>query len=489
MADDSRVLKGVVSVFGGDLGRLLVFAAFIPLLVRAVGDSNYGYYALVMATFLPLRKLFNMGLFEASKMYVTRAEGDVETTLTASSLLLHAGVLAVGLPVFVLVVLVVPLPGPLERSYLVVSLALAGEQLYNFGRGVLHSQGRESLVEPLIPLRSVILSVVGLGLANAGYGVPGVFGGFATGFLVAGIAATGFALREVGVPVRALLAVDRASLVKLARFGLPSMAMAIAIIGLYKTDVLLVGYFGTPSQTGYYRAALQVSEFIWVVAVAMEMMMIQTTTTLWRDGEHDEITRLLGRAVKYVVVLTTLLVVGVAVLGDEFLSLYFGQGFVASERPLLVLLPGVLFFAVARVVWPVLQAGNHLRGLLVIIWSSLATNVVLNLVLIPRLGIVGAAVATSFSYGLMAVLHVWLARREGVSPLSRLPAVRVVAIAGVTFGALTVIDGSLGTLESLVVVPLCGLVLYSLLVVVLDVVPVSEARDLVGSILENQSVV
>jgi O-antigen/teichoic acid export membrane protein len=486
MADDSRVLKGYLSVFSGDLGRLLVFAVFIPLLVRVIGEGQYGYYALVMATFLPLRKLFNMGLFEASKTYVTRAEGDVETTLTTSSVLLHTAALVVGVPILVLVILAFPLEPVLQTSYLVIIPALVGEQLYNFGRGVLHSRGRESLVEPLIPLRSVILAAVGLWLAHQGYGVPGVFAGFAAGFMIAGVGAMVLAVREVGVPVRALITVDRESLQTLIRFGVPSMAMGIAIIGLYKTDVLLVGYFLSSTQTGYYRAALQVSEFIWVVAVAMEMMMIQTTTGLWSDGEHDKITELLGRMIKYVVLLTTLLVIGVFVLNDEFLRTYFGAGFIASEQPLKILLPGVLFFSVARVIWPVMQAGGHLRGLLGIIYGSLATNILLNLLLIPRFGIVGASISTSFSYGLMAVLHVWIARENDVRPLSRLPVVRLVAIAGITLAVLMSIDTRLGLFGSFTVVPIVGLILYSGLLVVFGVVSIKEARQLVDSVFESR---
>jgi len=482
MADDGRVLRGYLSVLGGDVGRLLVFAAFIPLLVRVVGESNFGAYALVMAVFLPLRKLFNLGLFEASKTYVTRAAGEDRQTLTASSLALHLGTLVVGLPVLFVAITLAPIDATLRGGLYFVLPALAGEQLYNFGRGILHSQGRESVVEPLIPLRSVILAVVGLGLASAGYGVPGVFAGFAAGFLTAGLLATTFALRAVGLPTSPLGSLDRATMGTLVRFGLPSMAMAISIIGLYKVDVLLVGVFQTRADTAHYRGALQVSEFIWVVAVAMEQMMIQTTTRLWEEGAVEAITDHLSQLLKYVLVLTTLLVVGVYTLNDEFLGLYFGQGFTASERPLEILLPGVLCFSIARVIWPVVQAGGHLRGLLAIITGALATNIVLNVLLIPRFGIVGAAIATSISYGLMAALHVWLARRRAVDPLAEIPLVRIAVIALVTLGAITAIDARLGPWLSLAVVPWCGLALFAALAVVTNVVCVDEITEAADSL-------
>jgi O-antigen/teichoic acid export membrane protein len=485
MEDDSQGLKGYLSVFGGDMGRLLIFAIFIPLLIRVIGESKFGYYALVMATFLPLRKLLNMGLFEATKTYVTRTKDDVETTFIASSFLLHTTVLVVGIPLLVLAICALPLPSVLQTSYLIILPALVGDQLYNFGRGVLHSQGRESIVEPLIPLRSVILATVGLWLAYHGYGVPGVFAGFAAGFMIAGVGATVLAVREVSVHAHALTTVDSESLRTLVRFGTPSMAMAIAIIGLYKTDVLLIGYFLSPTQTGYYRAALQVSEFIWVIAVAVEMMMIQTTTEFWSNDEYDRITKLLSRMIKYVVLLTTLLVIGVFVLSDEFLLTYFGDGFIESEQPLKILLPGVLFFSVARVIWPVMQAGGHLRGLLGIIYGSLVTNIILNLLLIPKFGIVGASIATSFSYGLMAVLHVWIARKNGVYPLSRLPAVRTVTAAAITLVVLIHIDTQLSLFRSLLIIPNIGLSLYIGLVFLFGIVSLSEARQFISSFIKR----
>lgn len=478
-------IKRYISVFTGDLGRLLVFAAFIPLLVRVIGKSNFGYYAIVMATFLPLRKLFNMGLFEATKTYVTRAGSNVQTKLIATSLFLHTAMLVVGIPLLALIIFSFPLPPVLQTSYLLILPALAGDQLYNFGRGVLHSQGRESIVEPLIPLRSVILATVGLWLAHQGYGVSGVFAGFAAGFIIAGVGATVLAVRETDLSAHALTTVDSESLRTLIRFGAPSMAMAIAIIGLYKTDVLLVGYFLSPTQTGYYRAALQVSEFIWVIAVAVEMMMIQTTTEFWSNDEYDRITKLLSRMIKYVVLLTTLLVIGVFVLNDEFLVTYFGAGFITSEQPLKMLLPGILFFSVARVIWPVMQAGGHLRGLLGIIYGSLVANITLNLLLIPKFGIVGASIATSFSYGLMAVLHVWIARKNGVYPLSQLPVVQTVTAAGIILIVLIYIDNQLSLFGSLLIIPNIGLFLYIGLLFLFGIVSLSEARQFISSFIKR----
>jgi len=477
--DRSNVLTGYLSVLSGDIGRILVFAAFVPLLVRTVGDAGFGTYAFVMALFLPLRKLLNFGLFEATKTYASRAEGAERRSVVATSLLLHLGMLVVLLPTVAVAVTLFAADEAVRHSLYLLLGALAGEQFYYFGRGVLHAHKREAVVEPLIPLRSVILAAVGLWLAANGWGVPGVFAGFATGFLLTGLASTALAIRasSLSLPSRSDL---RAYAPALLTFGAPSMVLVLLNVGLYKIDILLVSYYMTPTDTGYYRGAIQIAEFIWVVSLAMEMVMIQSTSELWADGRVGEITDLLSQALRYVVVFTVLLSVGVFALGESFLTVYFGANFTESVLPLRVLLPGVLGFAVARVTWPVVQAGGHLRGIVAATGVAVALNVALNVALIPRIGILGAAVATSVSYGLMGVLHAGVARTVGVAPFAGFPAVRVVGLGAVTLGVLLALEPLVPWYLDLGLLPFVGLAVYAVGVVKLDVIAVSEVTDLIG---------
>lgn len=471
------IVAGYASVLSGDVGRLLVFALFIPVLVRTVGSAGYGTYALVMATFMVLRKLLNLGLFEATKAYVSRTSGRERVRYVLTSLAIQLVVLVVALPVFLFAVTVASLDGSLAASLQLIAVALVGEQLYLFGRGVSHGCNSETVVELLVPVRSVLLAVVGIGLAVAGYGVPGVFAGFATAFLLTGVASTVRGLSLVDVFPSPPMP-DPEAARTLVTFGLPSMVLVLLTAGLYKIDVFLVSYFLSATDTGLYRAALQVTEFIWAVALAMEMVMIQTTSPLWDRGRRDRVSELTAEFLTYVVVLTTLLVVGVFVLGPSFVGLYFGPEYEQSSRALRILLPGVFGFAVARVIWPVLQAGGYLRGVVLATAAATVANVVLNVLFIPRFGIVGAAAATSLSYGGMAVAHSALAYHVGLRPLSGLPAVRIGAGALVTALVLLALDPLLSPPVALVVLPPVGLAVYALCIFGSGAVSVEQVLSL-----------
>jgi len=481
MAQRASVLKGYLSVFAGDIGRILVFAAFVPLLVRTVGEAGFGTYAFVMAIFLFMRKIFNFGLFEATKTFATRESGRERDEVVTTSLALHLGMLVVGLPLVYVASGLVVQTEVVRTSLVFVLGALVGEQLYFFGRSVLHAHKRESTVEPLIPLRSVVLATVGLLLADSGMGVPGVFAGFATGFLLTGLASTALALRVGDLSLPSVASFRRYA-PSLLTFGAPSMVLVLLNAGLYKTDILLVQLLTTSTQTGFYRGAIQIAEFIWVVSLAMEMVMIQSTADLWTDDATERITDLLSGMLRYVVLFTVLLLVGVFVLGDTFVTLYFGSSFAASVLPLRVLLPGVLGFGIARVIWPVMQAGGHLRSIVAATGTAVALNVGLNLLLIPRVGIVGAAVATSVSYGLMALFHGGVARRIGVDPFRDLRLGRILIVGLGTAALLWVLDPFSPWYTDLTLLPLVGLVVYVTAAIKVDAVSVAELRSLVGEV-------
>jgi O-antigen/teichoic acid export membrane protein len=105
-----------------------------------------------------------------------------------------------------------------------------------------------------------------------------------------------------------------------------------------------------------------------------------------------------------------------AALGGVVIKVFFGQDFSPAYLPLVGLVPGMVFLGMQRVCGgPVLRAGRP--GKITSIYAlSLLCNGMLNLWWIPIWGIVGAALASTVSYGLGAALFLaWTSRLAGVS--------------------------------------------------------------------------
>ncbi|MCL7419187.1 MAG: polysaccharide biosynthesis C-terminal domain-containing protein, partial [Halalkalicoccus sp.] len=174
----------------------------------------------------------------------------------------------------------------------------------------------------------------------------------------------------------------------------------------------------------------------------------------------EKITALASKATRYTLLLTTLMAIGIAVLATKFVPRYYGAAFEPTITPLLLLLPGTVGFAVARPILSVSHARGDMRVMILATGAAAAMNIVLNVTLIPRFGIEGAAVATSLGYLSLPMFHLFGARAIGYNPLGDIRPIPVSITVAVTGGVLVSlalgIDALIGAPLATVGVPLTG---------------------------------
>jgi O-antigen/teichoic acid export membrane protein len=139
----------------------------------------------------------------------------------------------------------------------------------------------------------------------------------------------------------------------------------------------------------------------------------------------EKIQNISSKVMRYNASISLIEVIGIALLAQEFIMLYYGNNYAGAVAPLLMLLPGVLGFALARPLIAIGQGSGQIGLMVKLTFVPALLNVILNVVLVPRYGIIGAGFATSITYGCMFVSHLYGARRLGYNPLSdmRLPGI------------------------------------------------------------------
>lgn len=159
---------------------------------------------------------------------------------------------------------------------------------------------------------------------------------------------------------------------------------------------------------------------------SLSVMLAETVLLLTDSLGIAVLPRQMGNTVKEAALLAlrgaranAILGIGLAVLwaagGMVVIRVFFGSEFTPAYLPLLFLQPGMVFLGMQRMCGaPALRTGRP-EIITAIYAVSLLCNGALNLWWIPTWGPVGAAVASSVSYGLGAVLFlVWIARLAGV---------------------------------------------------------------------------
>ncbi len=178
----------------------------------------------------------------------------------------------------------------------------------------------------------------------------------------------------------------------------------------YRLDVLVVSYFLGITQVGLYTTAVAVGEALWYTPEAIATVLFPRTASASPE-EARTFTPLVSRQV---FAPTLLIGVLLAVFSRPIVLPIFSGTYSESIPALRLLLPGVVLLALGKVL-----AGDLAgRGLLLYNTIGSATaliaTVVGDLLLIPRLGIDGAAIASSVSYALTTgVLLLFYTRVSG----------------------------------------------------------------------------
>lgn len=261
------------------------------------------------------------------------------------------------------------------------------------------------------------------------------------------------------------------------------MIFSVLNMALCSLDIILVRHLAGEAQAGLYAAAVQWSQFVWFIPIAVEGVMLQATARLWAEQRVEAVTSLVSRLVRYVMLGTVFLLIVVFVLGDRIITVYFGSQFSEAALGLRLLVPGALCYALARVLWPVIQAGGEGMSLIRVMLLTVMVDAGLCAILIPAGGAAGAACATSLSFALVAGGYLWILRRRNVSVFEGLALSRLVGLVVMTGIAMAGLSALVATpMLSLLVGIAVGVFLYWGGVFSLGIVQVDELESLVQSL-------
>jgi O-antigen/teichoic acid export membrane protein len=334
--------------------------------------------------------------------------------------------------------------------------------------------------------QKALFALFALVLAYVGFELTGVFVGYSLSFVI--VTLVGFLVLVSNFDLHlSSVAKFRNIATELFTYGGTQLIGGLSALLLYKTDILLIRYFRDSTATAIYNSAIVPAEYVWFVPAVMQMAFLQRTANLWADEQIDAINDQIRTGVKYALLSLTLFGAGLYALAGPFLEIYFGAEYLPASRPLRILIVGTFFFGISRVVNPVFQATGWLKYTEANTVVVLVVSVLLNLLLIPRYGILGAAIATSCSYVLMFVGVAIIWWRSTFAFLDRRFVARIVLVqAGFALVFVRLVSMvNLGTSLSLLVFPLVGAVIFTGLNVATGIVAFDDLLGLFGRVLDR----
>ena len=402
------------------LASLLITLASIvsfPFLTRIFPVADYGMMSLIGVLVTATAAVGKLGLQQAAlRFYSEVRAGQSPWSLPQYEATVYMGLAGFGLLAALLWVLGLSLapdslfstPESRALLYLVAPLAL----LQCLSSAVVN-QLRAREMSGVLSLFSVVQRYLGLGLMLATLlWISTTLWGFYGAQIVSEtlclvVLARWFFVREPWSPRDFSIPL----LQTLLRYSLPLVAMELSSVMLSLGDRVLIQRMLGAEWLGVYSAPYNLCDYIGAVLVtAFTGAVTPMVLRLWADEGEASTRHFLQRVFHLYLLFAVPMVAGVSAVSEPLLAL------VASEkyRTGAAIIPWVIGGVALQGLFPVTSAGLQIRKrselILLSILSAAGLNVLLNLLLIPVMGIEGAAIATLLAYALMNGLAAWQGR-------------------------------------------------------------------------------
>ncbi len=196
-------------------------------------------------------------------------------------------------------------------------------------------------------------------------------------------------------------------------FGLPTIPGNISSWVVASSDRYVIGYFLGSASVGIYSAGYGLGHIPFMASGVLGFVLPPTLSKLYDEGRMNEVRTHLGYSLKYLLAIAIPFVFGAAILAEPILRL-FSTSEIANKgyfiMPLIAL--SALFYTIYEPMAHIILLVKKTR-ITGTIWIACAlVNLGLNILVVPRLGILGAAITTVIAYALVMGLTTYYSLKE-----------------------------------------------------------------------------
>lgn len=188
----------------------------------------------------------------------------------------------------------------------------------------------------------------------------------------------------------------------LLKYGIPSyLSVLVAFLSL-RIDQLLVGKFMTNKDLGIYIVAVILAELPFKLSNAITKVLFAKISS-----KAEFSSNFTTKSLRLILLISGLLIIGILFFGDYLIKSLYGNHFSDVYPILILLLPGSFFFNITQILSSDLSGRGYpsygmKSGVIVLILSF-----AFNLIFIPKFGLMGVAIISSFTYIIGAITMIF----------------------------------------------------------------------------------
>jgi len=198
------------------------------------------------------------------------------------------------------------------------------------------------------------------------------------------------------------------------QFSLPLTPTSLVRWITESSDRYLVTYFLGLGSVGVYSAAYSIGNLIQLFVSPLQLILLPELSKLFDEDKIDQVRTYMSHSLRYFLLITIPAVFGLSALAKPLLGIFTTQDFLSGWLVIPIIAFAGLLAGIFQILINILFLVKETKFATYINIIAAASNVMLNLLLIPSIGIIGAALSTLIAYLLMIILCIRISMKHFV---------------------------------------------------------------------------
>ena len=391
-------LVGIVNLITGLRGLIL-----LPILTKTLGAFGYGVWSQIIVTIFLIVPFATLGLGQAVTRFLTA--GKDKEQIREGFLSIFSTVLFSGL-VFSVVVFAL---SDIFASTIIKDVSIAPIIKIAAFAIVLQALNQIALsfiIASLYVKRYSILLIlqtfieVGLiaYMVLSGFGILGAVAALLISRAISLSIVLPYILSKIGFKFP-----NFSNLKAYLSFSLPMIFTGVFVWIIHSSDRYMIGYFMSSASVGIYSAAYGMGGVIPIFSNPIGIILFPTVSKLWDEGNVSEAKTHLRFSLKYFLMLAIPSAFGLSVLAKSLLLILSTSEFISGAILVPFVAFGMILYYTVNPFHYILTSVKRTNLIAISLGAASICNIVLNILLIPKIGILGAAIATLITYALVGI--------------------------------------------------------------------------------------
>lgn len=195
---------------------------------------------------------------------------------------------------------------------------------------------------------------------------------------------------------------DSTQIKRAIRFGMPLVFADVMVTLVASSDRFAIQYFLGPESVATYSVAYDISDYVAIMfASPLQLAILPIVYSLWSEEGEEATRQFLNKATNIALVIVIAMIAGFAVVGPDVVVTLASEKYTDSGMLVPYTACGVILGSIHFLLFTGLLLREKTAVITVLNAGAAAMNLLLNILLVPMLGIIGAAYATILTYVLL----------------------------------------------------------------------------------------